>query len=119
MNIRTEAKLWLKLNFPIEDGIEFRVSKYFSKQDIWFFTLPISYFDLGRTGHLNILLQFEKKHDHFHYLKVPFSFFHANKNKFDVRRSGDKFDLHISAKHRNWLFCERSQGINFQEFTVT
>ncbi|MES9900963.1 MAG: hypothetical protein ABW148_18350 [Sedimenticola sp.] len=116
MSIREKAKYWLKINHPAECAGQLRVSKYYAEKDIWFFTFPITYCESGKSGNLNILLQLEKEHDQFHYLKVPFQFFHANRNKLDVRESGDKFDLHISAKQLNWLVCERSQGVNFSKF---
>ena len=34
---------------------------------------------------------------------MPFLFFRDNKSRFDIRSSGEKFDLHISTKQRNWL----------------
>ena len=54
--------------------------------------------------------------DQFHYLKVPYSYFQENRDNFDIRSTGDKFDLHISAKKYSWLVCERGSGICFREF---
>lgn len=116
MSIREQAHKWVKQNHPADVSNPLRVSKYYPEKDIWFFTFPSSYFDSDKTGHLNILLQFEREPNQFHFLKVPFSFFRENKNKFDIRKTGDKFDLHISAKKRNWLFCERSNGISFSKY---
>ena len=115
MSIRDTANSWLKHHHPSESVEAIRVSKHYPEKDIWFFTFPSSYFDLSKNGYLNILLQFEKNPYEFHYLKVPFSFLRENKDKLDVRRNGDKFDLHISAKQRNWLVCERSKGVSFRE----
>ena len=115
-HLREIAKEWMMSNQPSEPLDPLRVSKFYSQQDIWFFTFPCSYFDTGNYRYLNILLQFRDDLYQFHYLKVPFSFFRANKNKFDVRKSGDKFDLHISAKQHSWLVDERSQGVGFHEF---
>lgn len=116
MNIREQAKLWIKQNHPADASNALRVSKYYPEKDIWFFTFPSSYFDSGKSGNLNILLQYENEPERFHFLKVPFSFFRDNQTKFDVRATGDKFDLHISAKKRNWLTCERSQNVCFREY---
>jgi hypothetical protein len=115
-HLREMAKEWMKSNHPSNSLDPLRVSKYHPQKDIWFFTFPCSYFDAGNYQYLNILLQFRDDLNQFHYLKVPFSFFRTNKNKFDVRNSGDKFDLHISAKQNSWLVDERSQGVGFHEF---
>lgn len=116
MSVRERAKKWLKQNHPADFSNELRASKYYSEKDIWFFTFPASYSESGKTGNLNILLQFEKEPDQFHFLKVPFSFFKDNQERFDIRATGDKFDLHISAKKRNWLSCERSNGLSFSKY---
>ena len=116
MNIREQAKMWMRSNFPGIANNTFRVSKYYSDQNIWFFTFPTSYFDSEKSGDLNILLQRELGKNQFHLLKVPFAYFKANKHRFDIRSTGDKFDLHISAKQRNWLICERSNGVSFQDY---
>jgi hypothetical protein len=116
MSIRELAKEWLKKSHPTHIANKLRASKYYPEKDIWFFTFPSSYFDTGKPGHLNILLQYENNPELFHFLKVPFSFFRDNQDKFDIRTSGDKFDLHISAKKRNWLVCERSNNISFGKY---
>jgi len=116
MSIREQAKRWMINNFPSNANNTFRVSKYYSDQDIWFFTFPTSYFDPEIFGDLNILLQRELDKNKFHFLKVPFAYFRANNHRFDVRSSGDKIDLHISAKKKNWLICERSNGVSFQDY---
>jgi len=90
--------------------------KYYPENDIWFLTFPASFFDSSKPGDLNILLQYKSEPDQFHFLRVPFSFFRDNQTKFDIRATGDKFDLHISAKKRNWLCCERSKGVGFSTF---
>jgi len=116
MSIRDQAKQWLRKNHPSDMSSTFRASKYYPEKDIWFFTFPASYFDSGKSGNLNILLQYENEPEEFYFLKVPFSFFRENERKFDIRSTGDKFDLHISAKKRNWLSCERSSNVNFGEY---
>lgn len=99
---------------------EVRKSKYHAKQRIWFFTFPVSFFDSGNTGNVYMELTHEVNPDKCHILKVPFSFFRENRFKFDVRKKGDFFDLHLSAKPNNWLMCERSKGsgVSFQEFVM-
>ena len=116
MSTRELAKKWLKKNHPADINNTLRASKYYPEKDIWFFTFPCSYFDPGKAGNLNILLQDEHNPEQFRFLKVPFSFFRDNRDKFDIRASGDKFDLHISAKRRNWLVCERSKNISFSKY---
>ena len=118
MTIRKKAKEWLELNHSSEISSGLRVSKYYPEKDIWFFTFPTSYFDPEKVGYLNILLQYKNELEKYYYLKVPFSFFRENQRKFDIRSTGDKFDLHISAKQRNWLYCERSNNISFENFIV-
>lgn len=115
-HLRKIAAEWMRSNHPSEPLEPLRASKYYPQQDIWFFTFPSSYFDTDKYQFLNILLQFKDDINQFYYLKVPFSFFKLNKNKFDVRNTGKKFDLHISAKRHNWLVDERSQGVDFHEF---
>ena len=116
MNIRKQAKRWLKRNHPSDFSNTLRASKYYSTKDIWFFTFPATYFDSAKHGNLNIMLQYENDPEQFHFLKVPFSYFRDNQPDFDVRATGDKFDLHISAKKRNWLVCERSNNIGFSKY---
>lgn len=118
MNTKDYAKRWMELNVPDKATEPLRASKYYSSQDIWFFTFPSSYFSPEKAGSLNILLQHENDKCKFYYLTVPFEFFRKNKQKFDIRPDGDKFDLHISAKKKNWLICERSNGVNFSEYQV-
>ena len=115
MSIRIQAKQWLRQNYPADASNTFRASKYYPR-DIWFFTFPASYFDSERPGNLSILLQYENELEKFYFLKVPFLFFRENREKFDIRQTGDKFDLHISAKRRNWLSCERSNNVSFRNF---
>jgi len=110
------AKAWLELNHPSVASGTIRASKYHSDQELWFFTLPTTYFDPERSGDLNILLQLEHNLDKFHYLKVPFSFFARNREKFDIRSSGNQFDLHISSKKSSWLVCERSKNVSFNSY---
>lgn len=121
MSIREIAKAWMRKNYPNELSSimkreqTLRASKYYPGQGIWWFTFSTSYFEKN-IGHIDILLQFEKEPDQFHYLKVPFDFLRNNKTKFDKRSSGDKFDLRISAKQCNWLIDERSKGVGFNQF---
>jgi hypothetical protein len=116
MSVRETAKAWMKKNYPNELNGVLRVSKYYPEQDIWFFTFPTSFFDKTKSGHIAMLLQSEKDSNQFHYIKVPFDFLRKNQTKFDIRSSADKFDLHVSAKQRNWLIDERSKGVGFTEF---
>jgi hypothetical protein len=116
MSIRERAKQWLKLNCPSDISNKLRVSNYYPEKDIWFFTFPASYFDSEMHGFLNIMLQYEGNPEQFYFLKVPFSYFRENQSGFDIRATGEKFDLHISAKKRNWLVCERSNNIGFSQF---
>ena len=116
MSTRERAKAWMRKNHPNELNSILRTSKYYPERAIWFLTFPTSYFDKEKWDHINILLQFEKEPDQFHYLRVPFPFLRNNQTKFDIRSSGDKFDLHISAKQRNLLVDERSKGVGFKKF---
>lgn len=116
MTIRAQARSWIISHHPEAASNKMRVSKYFPDREIWFFTFPTSYLNDSQTGNLNVMLQDERDMESFHFLKVPFSFFQENKEKLNVRSTGDKFDLHISGKKRNWLECERSSGVNFKQF---
>lgn len=113
---RKYGKKWLELNHPSDSSNKLRTSKYYSKEDHWFFTLSTFFLDAEITGNLNILLQYKDNPQQFYFLKIPFSFFRDNKSRFDVRTSGDKFDLHLSAKQENWLVCKRSNEVCFREF---
>jgi hypothetical protein len=110
------AKRWFLENCPECRSNTIRVSKYYPEKDIWFFTFPIEYFDQSKVGNLSVLLQHKDDLSQFNHVEVPFSFFRDNKTKFDIRSFRDKFDLHISAKKRNWLQCERSKGVCFSKF---
>ena len=116
MTIRLKAKKWISENRPEALSNTMRASKYYESKDIWFFTFPIDYFDSTKVGSLSVLLQQKGDPNEFLHLEIPFSFFRENRNKFDIRSSGDEFDLHISAKKRNWLQCERSKGVSFLQF---
>lgn len=116
MSTRTRAKKWISENRPEALSNLMRTSKHYSVRDIWFFTFPIDYFDSSKVGNLSLLLQNKEHLDEFLHLEIPFSFFRDNKEKFDIRSSGDEFDLHISAKKKNWLQCERSKGVSFLQF---
>lgn len=50
MSITQQTKVWFKDEHPKESRNKFRVSKYYSDKEIWFFTFPISYFDLGKLA---------------------------------------------------------------------
>jgi hypothetical protein len=103
MTPKEAAKVWMKQNHPDQPLNKLRVSKYYPEKRLWFFTFPSSYFEQSaKEKNIVILLQ-DIDTTGFIYLKVPFSFFHSNQDKFDVRCGGDKFDLHISAKTKNWL----------------
>ncbi len=114
MSIRVQAKQWLKQNYPADTSNTLRASKYYPEKDIWFFTFPASYFDSGQSGNLNILLQYENELEKFHYLKVPFSFFRENREKFDIRKTGDKFDLQKGV-NRILLYTKKKGSINKQD----
>lgn len=114
MTTKQLAKRWLEENHPYIKG-SFRVSKYYPEKDIWFFTFPTNYFDSSKSGNLTLLLQ-HKGGVAFTLLEVPYSYFREQRSKLDVRSSGEKFDLHISAKKRNWLECERSNGVSFARY---
>jgi|AntRauTorckE6833_2_1112554.scaffolds.fasta_scaffold116230_1 hypothetical protein len=116
MSIRELAKNWLQEHHSEAESNKLRASKYYSDKDIWFLTFDTSYFDASKSGYLSIMLQYEHDQSKFYLLKVPFSFFRTNREKFDIRSTGEKFDLHISAKKANWLNCERSDGVSFAEF---
>ena len=116
MSTKELAKDWLQVNCPEAEGNTLRVSKYYPANDIWFLTFSVAYFDISRVGYLNIMLQHEHDKSKFYFLKVPFSFFRDNREKFDIRTTGEKFDLHISAKKHNWLNCKRSDGVSFSTF---
>jgi len=118
MGVRDYAKKWVQANNQSEHIENFKSSKYFPEKDIWFITPPISYFDLNKPGNIHILLQRENDMEKFIHLKIPYSFFRNNCSKFDIRSDGSRFDLHISAKQRNFLECERGNDINFRKFEV-
>jgi len=67
-------------------------------------------------GYLNMLCEMQANKKDFHYLRVPFSFFRDNREKFDIRATGDEFDLRISGKKKNWLVDERSDHLTFAGF---
>ena len=118
MMTKERGRMWLRKNHPQESTSTLRVSKYFPEKEIWFFTFPTSYFESSKTGHINILCESQPNSCDFKYLKVPYAFIRENQNKFNIRESGEKFDLHISAKRRNWLIDERSKNVSFKQFEV-
>lgn len=118
MSTRLLAQSWLQKNHPSEIFNTMSASRHHSARDLWFFTFPSSYFDNRREGALIVLCQSPLDCAQFYCLKVPFQFFLQQKSRFDIRVTGDKFDLHLSAKRHNWLVDERS-GIAFADFEVT
>ena len=112
MSTRQLARKWLEENHPGVKG-SFRASKYNPETDIWWFTFTVNYFDSSKKGNLLILLQ-HKDGVGFTLLEVPYSYLRDQRSRFDVRSSRGEFDLHISAKKRNWLECERSKGVFFR-----
>jgi len=118
MTTRSNAKTWLSKTHPSEIANPTRVSKYYSEQELWFFTFPTSFLYDKRPGYLVMLLEDQRSTTSFHLLKVPFAFFHENRAKFDIRKEGDKFDLHISAKKPSWLSDLRSDSVEFSKFCV-
>ena len=116
MTTRERAKKWLQNNHPLENSNLLRASKYFADPQIWYFTFPEIFFEADMQGYLNILCETRTDPNQFHYLKVPFSFFRRNRDKFNIRKGGAKFDLHISAKANNWLIDERSNNVSFVPF---
>jgi hypothetical protein len=93
-----------------------RSSRFYPESEIWFFTFPSTFFDVGLEGSLNILCEVQADSNNFLYLRVPFSFFRENREKFNIRSTGDKFDLHISAKKKNRFVDERSDNVTFAVF---
>jgi hypothetical protein len=115
MSVRQHAIEWIRNHYPSQATNPLRSSRFYPEKEIWFFTFPSTYFDVGKEGCLNILCQMQANSKDFHYLKVPFSFFRENRNKLNIRATGDKFDLHISGKRKNWLVDERSDNVAFAE----
>jgi hypothetical protein len=113
MTIRDAAKRWMNEHRKNDLGSEMRASKHYPDRELWFFTFPTSFVDAGKSGHVNLLLQYQGLPEAFLCLPVPYAFFFDNRDKFDVRADGKLFDVHISAKRRNWLIDERSKGVDF------
>jgi hypothetical protein len=116
MTTRQRALDWIKQHHPSQAANPLRTSKYFPDREIWFFTFSSDFFESESQQSLNILCEEPSNNGKFRYLKVPFSFFREHREKFDIRSTGDKFDLHISAKKKNWLTDERSRGVTFAQF---
>lgn len=116
MSTRSTAIAWLAKTYPTEIGNPIRVSKYYEEQNLWFLTFPASFLTDPLAGHLVILLQKAASTTSFHLLRVPFSFFRENKKKFDVRKEGNKFDLHISGRRSSWMNDLRSNELEFSQF---
>jgi len=117
-NTRQRALSWLQENRPAELINATRTSRHFPEQQIWFFTFPSTFFNDDIQGYLNILCEMRNNIYEFHYLKVPFSFFRENHERFDIRPTGKVFDLRISGKEENWLMDERGNNISFAQFEV-
>ena len=116
MTIRQQAILWLKKHHPSQILNPLRTSRFYPEREIWFFTFPSTFFDAKMEGHVNVMCETQDNDSNFIYLKVPFSFFMEHRGEFNVRANGEKFDLHISGKKKNWLVDERSDGVTFAEF---
>jgi hypothetical protein len=114
--MRQQAAKWIKTHHPLKATNLLRSSRFYPEKEIWFFTFPSTFFGAGMEGYLNILCETETDSNDFHYLKVPFSFFRENRDKFNIRATGESFDLHISGKRKNWLLDERSDNLSFAVF---
>jgi hypothetical protein len=116
MTIRQKAIEWIRNHHPSQMTNSLRTSRFYPESEIWFFTFPSTFFDVGMDGSLNILCEIQSNSNNFLYLRVPFSFFRENREKFNIRSTGDKFDMHISGKKKNWLVDERSGNVTFAVF---
>jgi hypothetical protein len=112
--IRQRAKAWLESSVPNSARISYRSSKYFDDGDIWFFTIPIDVIEGDES--VNLLLEKKEPSDGFELLEIPPAFLKQNLSKIRVRKSKDKFDLHISAKEPSWLVDIRGDGLSFSPF---
>ncbi len=63
-----------------------------------------------------MLCEMQANRNNFHYLRVQFSYFRENRERFNIRATGDKFDLPISGKRQNWLVDERIDHVTFVKF---
>lgn len=117
MTIRSDAIAWLAKNHPLETNRPIRSSKFYGEQELWFLTFPAAFLNDKIPDYLLVLLQHESTSNSFRALKIPFDFLRANKAKFDLRRSGDKFDLHVSARKSKWMTDMRSHGVDFSKFS--
>ena len=117
LSIRNDALVWLKRMFPNEIHSTTRASKFFPERELWFFTLPTTYFEMNENQFLNIVCEHESEKNNFHLLKIPFSFIKKNKGLFDTRKNGEAFDLHISARKTEKFIEKRSKGrVDFSYF---
>ena len=110
MTTRTNAFIWLRKYFPNDFENTTFVSKYHVPTESWFFTLPTSLFDKGANEDINILCQSNKDETSYYFIKVPASFFIQYKQYLCIRKGGNKFDLHLSAKQKDFLTDKRSAG---------
>jgi len=116
MYIRSRARGWLSKYFPSEVHNDMRASKYHSPQKVWFFTFPVSFFDSTHgQDHTNILCENPDNENEFYYLQVPYKFFRQNQQRFSIRKTGDKFDLHISSDRNKWMVDIRGDNIDFKD----
>ena len=114
MSIRKTGLAWVKSHDPLEAG-DIYVSKHYPREKTWFFSLPVSC--LAKTSGdkcLKLLCQHESYPKTFYYLKVPFSYMHDMRERFDKKKAGGKIDLHISSKMENRFHEEKSE--NFVKF---
>lgn len=57
----------------------------------------------------------------FYFLQVPFNYFAENKDRFDIRKDTEEFDLHLSANSGgDWLtdIRERGNRVSFAQFLM-
>ena len=109
------GRRWLLEHYPNEANKRFRPSKFYEKQNRWWFTFSCEFF--RKRGHLNILLQKRDAPEDFYFLRVPFTFFRDHQDGLDIRRSRKKFDLHLSAADGDrWLKEERRGMVSFAQF---
>lgn len=117
--MKEKAKKWLSQNHPLETGNALRVSKYHDSQQVWFFTFPVVFFnDSHGQDHINILCENPDNGNEFYYLRVPYQFFRQNRQRFNIRKTGAFFDLHISSDRNKWMVDKRGDNIDFKQFLV-
>jgi hypothetical protein len=110
------AKQWLSINFPDESYQNVRASKYYTDNDIWFFTIPF-HFLASEQSELKLVLA-EPDYVGFHFLKIPRNYLVSNRDKLSIRQTGDKIDFHISALSDKRFKDIRGEGLNLAQFEV-